>query len=146
MSVVRSSRNDDFGLCARHRRSHLDGFRPDQRPFPTSVVLPSSLLIAGEILTSRIRSIDTPARPIRYAGLAAEAAITPPLERGRTLSAFNLPLAGRANQPREDHEGSWSRGQPQRILRCAIVWNTPPLNSPASAAADAVGSTSRPAM
>ena len=38
------------------------------RPFPTSVVLPSSLPIAGEILTSHIRSIDTRARPIRYAG------------------------------------------------------------------------------
>jgi mRNA interferase MazF len=40
------------------------------RPFPTSVVLPSSLPIAGEILTSHIRSIDAQARPIRYAGLA----------------------------------------------------------------------------
>ena len=40
------------------------------RPFPTSVVLPSSLPIAGEILTSHIRSIDTQARPIRYAGAA----------------------------------------------------------------------------
>src|ERR1700731_1645957 len=40
------------------------------RPFPTSVVLPSSLPIAGEILTSHIRSIDTQARPIRYAGVA----------------------------------------------------------------------------
>ena len=40
------------------------------RPFPTSVVLPSSLPIAGEILTSHIRSIDIQARPIRYAGVA----------------------------------------------------------------------------
>ncbi len=40
------------------------------RPFPTSVVLPSSSPIAGEILTSHIRSIDTQARPIRYAGVA----------------------------------------------------------------------------
>ena len=40
------------------------------RPFPTSVVLPSGLAIAGEILTSHIRSIDTQARPIRYAGIA----------------------------------------------------------------------------
>jgi mRNA interferase MazF len=40
------------------------------RPFPTSVVLPASLPIAGEILTSHIRSIDTQARPIRYAGIA----------------------------------------------------------------------------
>ena len=40
------------------------------RPFPTSVVLPPGLPIAGEILTSHIRSIDTLARPIRYAGAA----------------------------------------------------------------------------
>lgn len=38
------------------------------RPFPTSVILPPGLPIAGEILTSHIRSIDTMARPIRYAG------------------------------------------------------------------------------
>jgi mRNA interferase MazF len=38
------------------------------RPFPTSVVLPSGLPIAGEILISHIRSIDIMARPIRYAG------------------------------------------------------------------------------
>src|SRR5260370_24768061 len=37
------------------------------RPFPTSVALPPGLPIAGEILTSHIRSIDTLARPIRYA-------------------------------------------------------------------------------
>jgi mRNA interferase MazF len=36
-------------------------------------VLPPGLPIAGEILTSHIRSIDTIARPIRYAG-----AIVPP--------------------------------------------------------------------
>jgi len=40
------------------------------RPFPTSVVLTLNLPIAGEILTSHIRSIDTQARPIRYAGVA----------------------------------------------------------------------------
>jgi mRNA interferase MazF len=39
------------------------------RSFPTSVVLPSNLPITGEILTSHIRSIDTQARPIRYAGV-----------------------------------------------------------------------------
>ena len=38
------------------------------RPFPTSVVLPPGLPIGGEILTSHIRSIDTQARPVRYAG------------------------------------------------------------------------------
>jgi mRNA interferase MazF len=40
------------------------------RPLPTSVVLPMGLPIAGEILTSHIRSIDTLARHIRYAGAA----------------------------------------------------------------------------
>jgi mRNA interferase MazF len=46
------------------------------RPFPTSVVLPPGLPIAGEILISHIRSIDTRARPIRYvgAGLSAQTA------------------------------------------------------------------------
>jgi mRNA interferase MazF len=38
------------------------------RPFPTSVVLPSGLPVSGEILTSHIRSIDTQARSVRYAG------------------------------------------------------------------------------
>lgn len=37
-------------------------------PFPTSVVLPAGLPISGEILTSHVRSIDTLARPVRYAG------------------------------------------------------------------------------
>ena len=40
------------------------------RPFPTSVVLPPSLPVAGEILTSHVRSIDTQARPVRFAGAA----------------------------------------------------------------------------
>ncbi len=40
------------------------------RPFPTSVVLPAGLPVSGEILTSHIRSIDTQARPVRYAGAA----------------------------------------------------------------------------
>src|SRR5271166_6395651 len=38
------------------------------RPFPTSVVLPAGLPVAGEILISHVRSIDTQARPVRYAG------------------------------------------------------------------------------
>src|SRR5947209_20343570 len=37
------------------------------RPFTTSVVLPPGLPIAGEILTSNIRSLDTQASRIRYA-------------------------------------------------------------------------------
>jgi mRNA interferase MazF len=40
------------------------------RPFPTSVVLPPGLPVTGEILISHIRSIDTNARPVRYAGAA----------------------------------------------------------------------------
>ena len=38
------------------------------RPFGTSVVLPEGLAVAGEVLTSLVRSIDTMARPIIYAG------------------------------------------------------------------------------
>ena len=40
------------------------------RPFPTSVVLPAGLPVAGEILVSHLRSIDTQARPVLYAGAA----------------------------------------------------------------------------
>jgi mRNA interferase MazF len=40
------------------------------RPFPTSVVLPQGLPVGGEILVSHVRSIDTTARPVRYAGAA----------------------------------------------------------------------------
>lgn len=43
------------------------------RPFPTSVVLPPGLPITGEILTSHLRSIDTEARPARYAGASIPA-------------------------------------------------------------------------
>ena len=39
------------------------------RPFPTSVVLPDGLPVAGEVDT-RHRSIDTQARPVLYAGAA----------------------------------------------------------------------------
>src|SRR5438477_9505434 len=38
------------------------------RPFGTSVVLPSGLPVSGEILTIHVRSIDTLARPVTYAG------------------------------------------------------------------------------
>jgi mRNA interferase MazF len=38
------------------------------RNLGSSVILPSSLPIAGEVLTSHVRSIDTMARPIRFAG------------------------------------------------------------------------------
>ncbi|HKN31369.1 MAG TPA: type II toxin-antitoxin system PemK/MazF family toxin [Roseiarcus sp.] len=40
------------------------------RLFPTSVVLPEGLPIAGEILLSHLRSIDALARPIRPIGAA----------------------------------------------------------------------------
>ena len=43
------------------------------RPFPTSVVLPEGLPIAGEILLSHLRSIDIQARPIRPVGAAVPA-------------------------------------------------------------------------
>jgi mRNA interferase MazF len=42
------------------------------RPFPSSIVLPQGLPVAGEILTSHIRSIDTLARPVIYAGASIE--------------------------------------------------------------------------
>jgi mRNA interferase MazF len=43
------------------------------RPFGTSVILPPGLPVSGEILTSHVRSIDTLARPISYAGGAVPA-------------------------------------------------------------------------
>jgi mRNA interferase MazF len=45
------------------------------RPFGTSVVLPSGLPVAGEILTSHVRSIDTLARPVGYTGAAVPTAV-----------------------------------------------------------------------
>jgi mRNA interferase MazF len=42
------------------------------RPFPSSVVLPPGLPVAGEVLISHIRSIDTLARHIEYAGATIE--------------------------------------------------------------------------
>lgn len=45
------------------------------RPFPTSVVLSADLPISGEILLSNIRSIDTLARPVVYAGASVGASI-----------------------------------------------------------------------
>jgi len=63
------------------------------RPFPTSTVLPEGLPIAGEILTSHVRSIDTTARPITPVGA-------------------RVPQAVLARQARGDcgpRVGSWSR-------------------------------------
>lgn len=45
------------------------------RPFGTSVVLPEEAKVAGEILTSHVRSIDTLARPIAYAGTSVAPAV-----------------------------------------------------------------------
>ena len=43
------------------------------RPWSSSAVLPPGLPIAGEILTSHVRSIDTLARPVRPVGAAVSA-------------------------------------------------------------------------
>jgi mRNA interferase MazF len=45
------------------------------RPFPTSVVLSDGLPVAGEILVSHVRSIDTQAKPVRYAGARVTRAV-----------------------------------------------------------------------
>jgi mRNA interferase MazF len=46
------------------------------RRLPTSVVLPPGLPIVGEILVTHIRSIDTLARPVIYAGVSIGAPTT----------------------------------------------------------------------
>jgi len=45
------------------------------RPFASSVVLPPGLPVAGEILTSHVRSIDTLARPVRRIGASVPAMV-----------------------------------------------------------------------
>ena len=45
------------------------------RRFRTSVVLPPGLPVAGEVLTSHIRNIDTQARPIRSTSAAVPPAV-----------------------------------------------------------------------
>lgn len=40
------------------------------RRFGSSVILPNGLPLAGEILTSHVRSIDALSRPVRFAGAA----------------------------------------------------------------------------
>ncbi len=44
------------------------------RNFGSSVLLPPGLPVTGEVLTSHVRSIDTLARPVRYAGAAVSQA------------------------------------------------------------------------
>lgn len=45
------------------------------RPFPSSVMLPGGLPVAGEILISHIRNIDTQGGRIRFAGVTLPADI-----------------------------------------------------------------------
>jgi mRNA-degrading endonuclease toxin of MazEF toxin-antitoxin module len=61
-------RRHDDSPAARGSPSRAPGITSRVRPFPTSVVLPAWLPVAGEVLTSHIRSVDTQARPVRYAG------------------------------------------------------------------------------
>ncbi|HWD56650.1 MAG TPA: type II toxin-antitoxin system PemK/MazF family toxin [Stellaceae bacterium] len=45
------------------------------RPFSLSVVLPEGLPIRGEVFTGQVRSIDTIARPVAFAGVRVPLAI-----------------------------------------------------------------------
>ena len=45
------------------------------RPFGTSVALPPGLPVSGEVLTSHVRSIDTLARPVTFAGKVPSATL-----------------------------------------------------------------------
>ena len=45
------------------------------RGFGTSTVLPQGLAVSGEVLNSHLRSIDTEARPIGFAGQAPAAVL-----------------------------------------------------------------------
>lgn len=62
---------------------------PRVRPFPTSAVLPEGLPIGGEILTSHVRSIDTLARPLTYAGAAVPAPLLAEI-RGKLAALIGL--------------------------------------------------------
>jgi mRNA interferase MazF len=59
------------------------------RPFGTSVVLPDGLPVAGEVLTSHVRSIDTLARPVMFAGAAVPTAVLDEL-RGKLAALIGL--------------------------------------------------------
>lgn len=45
------------------------------RPFPSSVLLPPGLPVAGDILVSQVRSIDTLARPVERTGAVVPRAV-----------------------------------------------------------------------
>ena len=59
------------------------------RPFGTSAVLPSGLPIGGEVLTSHVRSIDTLARPVTFAGGTVSAALLAEV-RGKLAAIIGL--------------------------------------------------------
>ena len=59
------------------------------RPFGTSTVLPEGLPIAGEILNSHVRSIDTLARPIAPVGASVPAAVLAEV-RGKLAALIGL--------------------------------------------------------
>lgn len=59
------------------------------RPFPSSAVLPPGPPIAGEILTSHVRSIDTLARPLVFSGARAPSAILAEV-RGKLAALIGL--------------------------------------------------------
>lgn len=59
------------------------------RPFGTSAVLPEGLPVAGEVLTSHVRSIDTLARPIAFAGGCVPATILAEV-RGKLAAIIGL--------------------------------------------------------
>jgi mRNA interferase MazF len=61
------------------------------RPFGSSVVLPPDAPITGEILTSQVRSIDTQARPIAFAGSVAPESV---LAEARAKLAVLIGLDG----------------------------------------------------
>jgi mRNA interferase MazF len=59
------------------------------RRFPTSAVLPEGLPIGGEVLTSHVRSIDTLARALTYAGAAVPAPLLAEI-RGKLAALIGL--------------------------------------------------------
>ena len=59
------------------------------RPFGTSTVLPDGLPVAGEILNSLVRSIDTLARPIAPAGASVPPAVLAEV-RGKLAAMIGL--------------------------------------------------------